>query len=413
MKASVVTLGCKVNECESASLIRGLEELGYEVSDGLVEADLYIINTCAVTAEAEKKSRQMVARVSKRGENARIIICGCAAENHAESFISRGNVTVVTGAQKKSKILSLLNSSGIHKEYDGLTYDSMPTPLRLKTRAFIKVQDGCNNFCSYCIIPYLRGRSRSMPISSAYIEAKQAAAAETVIVGIDLSSYSDGEKTLKDLVVALKDLPTRVRLGSLEVGVITDDFLRAVSECKNFAPQFHLSLQSGSDAVLKKMNRHYTRAEYLKKCQMIYSYFPAAAITTDIIAGFPTETESDFADSLKIISEAGFARTHCFPYSPRSGTYAAKAYKDIPPDIKKKRLSALMAEADRVEKEYLKKFIGSEVEIVCEDFVDGFTRGYAANYIRCYIGGKISEPVKRARIISLMADGVKAEPIDQ
>jgi len=412
VKASVVTLGCKVNECESASLIRGLEQLGYEVSDGLVEADLYIINTCAVTAEAEKKSRQMVARVSKHTKNAKIIICGCAAENHPESFISRGNVTVVTGAQKKSKVLSLLSGEGIHKEYDGLIYDEMPSPLRLKTRAFIKVQDGCNNFCTYCIIPYLRGRSRSMALASVYEEVKSARSAEAVIVGIDLSSWRDGDKTLKDLVYALKDLPIRIRLGSLEVGVITEEFLSTVSKAKNFAPHFHLSLQSGSDAVLKKMNRHYTRAEYLDKCRMIYKYFPTAAITTDIIVGFPTETEEDFKESLKIVGEALFAHVHCFPYSPRKGTYAEKTYKDLPPEIKKKRLALLMAEAARVEGDYLKGFIGAEAEVVKEDFSDGYTRGYTANYIRVYAVGEASSPIFKVRLTGLYLDGMTADIIN-
>lgn len=409
MRASVVTLGCKVNECESASLIRGLEQLGYEVFDGLVEADLYIINTCAVTAEAEKKSRQMVARVSKHSAGARIIICGCAAENHAEDFIKKGNVAVVTGAQKKSKVLSLLSESGVRKEYDGLTYDLLPMPKRLKTRAFVKVQDGCNNFCSYCIIPYLRGRSRSMPLSAAYEEVKKAGSAETVIVGIDLSSYSDGKNALKELLLSLKDLPTRVRLGSLEVGVITEDFLRAVSTCKNFAPHFHLSLQSGSNAVLKSMNRHYTREQYLEKCRMIYKYFPSAAITTDIIVGFPTETEEDFSLSLDIVEKAGFAHVHCFPYSPRAGTHAAKVYKDLPAQVKKERLAALMERAAAAEREYLEKFIGAEAEIVCEDFSSGYTRGYTANYIRVYVAGRTEEPKLNVRITALYADGVIAE----
>jgi len=409
LKASVVTLGCKVNECESASLIRGLEQLGYEVSDSLVDADLYIINTCAVTQEAEKKSRQMVARVSKHAENAKIIICGCAAENHPESFSEKGDVTVVTGAQKKSKVLSLLDKRGIYKDYDGLLYDEMPSPLRLKTRAFIKVQDGCNNFCSYCIIPYLRGRSRSMPMSSVYEEVKSARSAEAVIVGIDLSAYSDGDKTLKDLVYSLKDLPIRIRLGSLEVGVVDEEFLSTLSRCDNFAPHFHLSLQSGSDAVLKKMNRHYTREEYLKKCRMIYEYFPSAAITTDIIVGFPTETEEDFSLSLSIIGEAAFAHAHCFPYSPRKGTYAERAYKDLPHEVKKERLSRLMAEADKSEKAFLTRFIGNRAEIVCEDVYNGFTRGYTANYIRVYAAGDISSPTASVRLTGLYSDGMSAE----
>ncbi len=411
MKAVVFTLGCKVNECESASLIRGLEEMGCEVSDELGEADLYIINTCAVTHEAEKKSRQTIARVSKYSPSAKIIICGCASQNHPESFTSKPNVKVVTGAQKKSEILSLLEKEGEYPACDGTLYDEMLPPLRLKTRAFVKVQDGCNNFCSYCIIPYLRGRSRSRNFDGVIEEIKKNGAKETVVVGIDLSSYNSDGKSLKDIVYALKDEDQRIRLGSLELGVVTRDFLSALRECKNFAPHFHLSLQSGSSAVLKKMNRHYTREEYLGKCALIYEYFPDAAITTDIIVGFPTETEEDLALSLKIIEEAKFAHVHSFTYSQRSGTVASKTMKDLPFEVKKERHARLMKVAERQSKEYISRFIGSEAEIVKEEFSNGFTQGYTANYIRVYIEGDIQGEVIKVRLKESYLDGVKAEAI--
>ncbi len=411
MKAVVFTLGCKVNECESTSLIRGLEDLGYEVSDKLCEADLYIVNTCAVTAEAEKKSRQMIARVSKFSENAKIIICGCASQNHPESFADKPNVSVVTGAMKKSKILQLLSERGRFVEEKEDVYDDMPPPLRLKTRAFVKVQDGCDNFCSYCIIPYLRGRSRSRNLESVVEEVKNNGSLETVVVGVDLSSYNDGGRTLKDLLTALKDLPQRIRLGSLEVGAITEEFLSAAAQMKNFCPQFHLSLQSGSDATLRRMNRRYTREEYVDRCRLIYRYFPDAAITTDIIVGFSEETEEDFADSLSVVREVGFARVHCFPYSVRAGTVAAKKFKDMPAEVKKRRLALLSECAREQEEKYLKRFIGREAGIIREEFEDGYTQGYTENYIRVYLPRKVEDPFIRVKIKDLYRDGVIAEKV--
>lgn len=411
MKAVVFTLGCKVNECESASIIRGLEEMGYEVSDELTEADLYIVNTCAVTAEAEKKSRQMIARVSKHAENADIIICGCASQNHPESFVGKKNVTVVSGAMNKSRILSLLQEKGKFVSEDDGVYDDMLPPLRLKTRAFIKVQDGCNNFCSYCIIPYLRGRSRSRSLESVVKEVYSCGADECVIVGIDLSSYNYGGKTLKDLLFELKDSPARIRLGSLEASVITDELLTVALSMKNFAPHFHLSLQSGSDDVLKKMNRHYTRAEYLKKCDLIYSYFPDAAITTDIIVGFPGESEEDFKLSSSIVGEARFAHVHCFPYSERVGTVAAKKMKDMPFEIKKERVKELSLVADEESVKYRSRFIGKTAKIIREEFSNGYTQGYSANYIRAYIKGDVRENIINVKIKEIYKDGVIAEII--
>ncbi|MBO5363822.1 MAG: MiaB/RimO family radical SAM methylthiotransferase, partial [Clostridia bacterium] len=324
MKAVVYTLGCKVNDVESGSIIRGLEELGYEVSRELDEADLYIVNTCAVTAEAERKSRQTVGKVIKRNPSAKVIVCGCASEKSPFDFLGKGDtVYAVTGAKRKNKVLEIVrggfaeSTQGVQIEEEKV-YEEMPLPECLKTRNFVKIQDGCNRFCSYCVIPYLRGRSRSRSLESAANEILASTAQETVVTGIDVSEYKDERgRDLADLMLAVKDADTRIRLGSLEVSLITERFLYALKQVKRFAPQFHLSLQSGSDRVLKSMNRRYTRAEYLEKCKMMYDAFPNAAITTDIIVGFPTETEEDFEDSLRIVEEAGFAQIHAFPYSPR------------------------------------------------------------------------------------------------
>ncbi len=320
MKAVVYTLGCKVNDVESGSIIRGLEEMGYDVSREMQTADLYIINTCAVTAEAERKSRQTIGKAIKCNPLAKIIICGCASEKSPDDFLRKGDtVYAVIGAQRKNKVLEIVRNGfeekplGVQMENEK-AYEEMPLPACLKTRNFVKIQDGCNRFCSYCVIPYLRGRSRSRLLENAAAEILASTAWETVVTGIDISEYMDEKgRDLTALMLAIKDAETRIRLGSIEVSLITEEFLAALKQIKHFAPQFHLSLQSGSDKVLRSMNRHYTRAEYLEKCAMIFRVFPTAAITTDIIVGFPTETEEDFADSMLIVEEAGFSQIHAFP----------------------------------------------------------------------------------------------------
>ena len=416
MRAVVYTLGCKVNDVESGSIIRGLETLGYTVSRELVEADLYVINTCAVTAEAERKSRQTVGKAIKCNPDAKIIVCGCASEKSPTAFLEKGHtVYAVTGAQRKNKVLEIVEN-GLQQDGQGIcletekTYEEMPLPECLKTRNFVKVQDGCNRFCSYCVIPYLRGRSRSRLMESAAAEILQSTAQETVVTGIDVSEYKDEQgRDLADLMLAVKDADTRIRLGSLEVSLITPRFLSALKEVKRFAPQFHLSLQSGSDKVLKSMNRHYTREEYLEKCRMIYEVFPDAAITTDIIVGFPTETEEDFQDSLRIVEEAGFAQIHAFPYSPREGTNAYKRYKELPFAVKKERVERLLLKGAEEKKKYMERFIGRWVELVPENCFDGYTEGYSENYMRVYVAGEMEKHPTQVCVEGLFKDGVIAK----
>ena len=416
MKAVVYTLGCKVNDVESGSIIRGLEELGYEVSREMEPADLYIVNTCAVTAEAERKSRQTVGKAIKCNPNAKIIVCGCASEKSPTAFLEKGGTMyAVTGAQRKNQVLEIVKA-GLEKDARGVkieeekSYEEMPLPECLKTRNFVKIQDGCNRFCSYCIIPYLRGRSRSRRMESAAAEILSSEAQETVATGIDVSEYKDeAGHDLADLMLAVQDADTRIRLGSLEVSLITERFLNALKQVKHFAPQFHLSLQSGSDKVLKSMNRHYTRAEYLEKCRMIYEAFPNAAITTDIIVGFPTESEEDFEDSLRIVEEAGFAQVHAFPYSPREGTNAYKRYKELPFALKKERVERLIERAAEQKKTYMERFVGQVLEMVPENCCDGFTEGYSENYIRVYVEGEMEKRPTHVCVERLFKDGVLAK----
>ena len=399
MKAVVFTLGCKVNEVESRSVMSSLEEMGFETSDRLEYADIFILNTCAVTAEAEKKSRQLISRARKFNPDADIFVCGCASEKDKKSFEEKGAV-FVTGARRKQDILKAVSKRYGRNEV-GLLY-----PKKVKSRSFIKIQDGCNNFCSYCIIPYLRGREVSRAVSDIVTETERTAGAEIVLNGINISSFGGG---LTNLIKALSHIKKRIRLGSLECNVIDGEFLTSLKNLYDFAPQFHLSLQSGSNAVLKSMNRRYTREEYLEKCVLIYKYFPEAAITTDIIAGFATETESDFSQSLSIIDEAGFARVHAFMYSPREGTAAFKL-KDLPYGVKKQRLDKLIIKSSEAAEKFAGRFIGTFQKIIAEEFSDGYSSGYTGNYIKVYVNGKLNAgEIYGVKLIKLFKDGVLGE----
>ena len=419
MKAVVFTLGCKVNDVESGSIIRGLEEIGYTVSREMEIADVYVINTCAVTAEAERKSRQMIGKALKLNKQAKVIVCGCASQKSPNSFMEKGeNVKAVLGTKQKNGVLEIIKSGfaedkcGVWQDNGDNTYEEMLLPKCLKTRNFVKIQDGCNRFCSYCVIPYLRGRSRSRLLESAAKEILQSQAQETVITGIDISDYKDEKgRDLADLLLAVKDADTRIRLGSMEVSLITERFLDVLKQIKRFAPQFHLSLQSGADKVLKSMNRHYTRAEYLEKCRMIYQAFPNAAITTDIIVGFPTETEEDFLDSVRIVEEAGFSQIHAFPYSPREGTNAYKKYKELPFAVKKERVEAILQKGLEQKQRYLRSFEGKTLEMVPELCIDGYTEGYSENYIRLYVQGEMEKTPTKVVVKEPFKDGVLVEKL--
>ena len=408
MKAVVFTLGCKVNSYESSSIMRGLCELGYEVSDKLSYADLYIVNTCAVTAEAEKKSRQAIARVKKFNKDAKIIVCGCASQKSPESFIEKEGVSLVTGAMNKDKILDILFEKGI-KIDDGSDYYEKFTAIEgFKTRSFVKIQDGCDNFCSYCIIPYLRGRSRSRPIESIERELDSLSAKEVVLTGINISKYSFDGKTLNDLVSRLKKYPFRIRLGSIEDVIIDRELLSALASLPDFAEHFHLSLQSGSDKVLKEMNRKYTTEKFLDSVALIREYFPSAAITTDVIAGYSTETDEDFAKTLDFCEKVRFADIHCFEYSKRDGTAGAK-FKELPAAVKKDRLNRLLELKKRLKSEYIDSFIGKELSFLPEDTEDGYTVGYTGNYIKIYVDKKVEGDFYKVRLKERFGDGCLAE----
>ncbi len=410
MKAVVFTLGCKVNECESDSLIAGLVERGYEVSDKLVPADLYIVNTCAVTAEAEKKSRQTASRIKKLNPSAKIIFTGCASEKSYKAFADKSNLYLVTGTFSKNKILDMLDKTGVVISQPSTEFEELNVVKSLRARAYIKVQDGCNNFCSYCIIPYLRGRSRSRNPENVVNEIDTVKPQEAVINGINLSAYSFDGEGLIGLIRALKSVDCRIRLGSLEVNVITKEFLKALKELKDFAPHFHLSLQSGSNSVLKKMNRHYTAEEYVEKVDLIREYFPSAGITTDIIVGFPTETDEDFKDTLRLVDRVKFSDIHPFPFSPRSGTVAYKM-QDLSSDIKKRRQAELLEKKAECKSNFINGLIGKTLNVLFEESVDGYLEGYSGNYVRVYAKGdeKLLHNINKVKIIAPYKDGALGE----
>ncbi len=410
MKIAVLTLGCKVNKYESDALIFKLKEMGFEATDNLEFADYYVINTCAVTNEAERKSRQMIERCKKFNQNAKIFILGCASQNRPLQFQDKANF--VQGVANKMEIISHFENLG-QELYDLPTeYEDNLFSAQTLTRAFIKIQDGCNQFCTYCLIPYLRGRSRSRKLESVLGEVEKLPndVKEIVLVGIDVSSYQSNGKTLIDVLEKLDKFGKRLRLSSLEDNLISEEFLIRLSKLKNFCPHFHLSLQSGSDEVLKKMNRKYSTAEFMNSVELIRKYFNNPGITTDIIAGFPTETEENFRKTCEFVRRVEFSDMHIFPYSKREGTVATKLYKDLPKSVKNERVKVL----EEIRAEAKLKFIQKNnlVEILLEEEKNGMFYGYSKNYIRCSIKGthKIGDIVI-AKIIQKSLDVCFCEEI--
>lgn len=407
MKAVVYNLGCKVNKYECDSLLKSLKEKGYDASEELEPADFYILNTCAVTNEAERKSRQCVTRCLKLNPNAKIIVCGCASQNNAEQFANKKGVVFVKGVADKQAIIDELDKTGVEVRELPKAYEDDFSPEVVRTRAYVKIQDGCNNFCSYCLIPYLRGRSRSREVASIVRECEELAkkCKEITLTGIDISSYGkDTGTNLAALVKKLGHIDCRIRLGSLEVNVIDRELLSALKGLKKFCPQFHLSLQSGEDGVLKKMNRHYTTAQYAQKVALIREYFEDSALTTDLICGFPTESEEAFESTLEFIKETGFYQVHCFGYSPRKGTVAAK-YKLPAPEVLKDRCSRASKVAEQCKEEYLEKYVGKTLELLTEDEENGYMCGYTRQYIKTYVKDVAGDTLCNVKIVGIK-DGI-------
>ncbi len=390
MDVCVYTLGCKVNQYESGVMVAKLKKAGHNAFEGLKKADCYILNTCAVTAEAEKKSRQAVAKMVKLNPECSVYIVGCASQNNAAQFDRFPNVRFIKGVASKIDITDVIGSAAQKtKDIEELptSYQQTPFAETVRTRQTIKIQEGCDNFCSYCLVPYLRGRSRSRSVDDIIAEAKSrdGIVNEIVLTGIDISSFGkDTGESLGGLIKRLSGLKARIRLGSLEANIIDDGFLGVLAENKNFCPHFHLSLQSGSDKVLKKMNRHYTTAQYMEKVRLIRQYFPDAGITTDVIIGFPGEDETAFAETAEFVSAVGFSDIHVFPYSARKGTVAA-GFAQVRDEEKKSRAERLTEIKYRLKNAFLQKHVGRVMKILAEEIDGGLIAGYTENYIKIYI----------------------------
>ena len=401
-KVALHNLGCKVNAYETEAMQELLEKEGYEIVPFKEGADIYIINTCAVTNMADRKSRQMLHRAKKMNPNAIVVAAGCYVQAKSESKETDESIDIIIGNNKKQDLISILKEyqekhDGIQKEIIDINHTKEYEELHLSktaehTRAYLKVQDGCNQFCTYCIIPYARGRVRSREKENVVAEVKQLVAngyQEVVLTGIHLSSYGvdlQGEDLLS-LILAVNEIEglKRIRLGSLEPRIITEEFAKTISGLEKICPHFHLSLQSGCNGTLKRMNRRYTAEEYFEKCELLRKYFDNPALTTDVIVGFPGETEEEFEESRAFVEKVNFYETHIFKYSRREGTKAAVMENQVPEQIKTKRSNILLELDERKRKEYEEKFIGKTVEVLMEEEVEKEGKCYQTGHTKEYI----------------------------
>jgi len=411
-KVSIVTLGCKVNQYESEEIAELLEKDGYELAMGLVPADIYVVNTCAVTNEAERKSRNIITKLLKLNPDAKFYVCGCASEHNAEKF-NKGDIRANIGNKDKTTLVEMIENDDEEFIYNKkLTTEKRVTN---RTRAVLWVQTGCNNFCSYCIIPYLRGREKSFPLSEIENKIKklEKQANEIVIAGINLSAYGrdvKGSDGLIEIARLFKNSPSRFRFSSIHVDVINEKFLKELSTFENFCDQFHLSLQSGSNNTLKAMNRHYSKEEFLEKIALIRKIFPNAGITTDIIIGFPSETESDFEESLEFAKQANFSEMHIFPFSAREGTVAARM-KNVATNVPE-RVKKMTEQAHKMKQAFINKNIGLTHEVIIENNKNGYYLAHTKNYILCYIKSDVKLETNKkvfVKIVSAYEDGAIAE----
>ena len=400
-KVALHNLGCKVNAYELEAMEQLLEKKGYEIVPFEPGADYYIINTCTVTNIADRKSRQMLHRARKMNPEAVVAAVGCYAQIRGEELEKDPMIDLIVGNSRKGELPQLLQSCRLEKKKQAALSDlgreRKYEPLSIEktaehTRAFIKVQDGCNQFCSYCIIPYARGRVRSRRPEDVLREVRNLAASgcrEVVLSGIHLSSYGidfEQQTDLLDLIRLLHPVEgiDRIRLGSLEPGIITEGFAEELAALPKVCPHFHLSLQSGCDRTLRRMNRRYTSGEYLERCRILRKYFRDPALTTDIITGFPGETEEDFRKSAEFVERVSFFETHVFPYSRREGTRAASMEGQLPEAVKKQRSHVLLELNKRKKAEYLEKALGKETEVLLEEETELDGRRAWAGYTREY-----------------------------
>lgn len=395
-KVALHNLGCKVNAYETDAMQEMLEEHGYEIVPFQEKADIYIINTCTVTNMADRKSRQMIHRAKKMNPDAIVVAAGCYVQAQEETGEVDECIDVLIGNNRKKDLIRILEEH-IQKAVIDINHTKEYEEMHIQktgehTRAYIKVQDGCNQFCTYCIIPYARGRVRSRAKEDVLSEVKDLAAngyQEVVLTGIHLSSYGvDLEnESLLSLILAVHEVEgiQRIRLGSLEPRIITEEFAKTIATLPKMCPHFHLSLQSGCDETLRRMNRKYTTEEYMEKCTLLRKYFKDPALTTDVIVGFPGETDEEFAKSKTFVDQVGFYETHVFKYSKRKGTKAAVMPNQVPENIKTKRSNELL-ELDQIKRErYEMQLLGKEVEVLVEESICIEGRIYQVGHTKEYV----------------------------
>lgn len=410
-KAALHNLGCKVNSYETEAMTQLLKKAGYEIVSFQDQADVYIINTCSVTNMADRKSRQMLHKAKKQNPNAVVVATGCYVQTATEKAVQDLSIDLVVGNNRKKDIVEILNEYYAEKEageqvkeeyvidinhtdeYEDLEISTVTE----HTRAHLKIQDGCNNFCSYCIIPYARGRIRSRTMESIKAELERLSASgfkEIVLTGINLSCYDDNGKKLIDVIEMADNVNgiERIRLGSLDPEVVTEDFVERLGKVKKICPHFHFSLQSGCDKTLKAMNRHYTSDEYYEKCQLIRKHIDNPAFTTDVIVGFPGETEEDYISSREFVKKVKFAELHVFKYSKRDGTVAAKMPNQIDEKIKTLRSEDLIKTGEELTKEFRQAKIGQDTTVLFEEKILLDNKEYWVGHTVDYI--KIAVPEK-------------------
>ena len=394
MRAAFHTLGCKVNQYDTEAMLESFERAGYEIVPFNADADVYLINTCTVTGTGDQKSLKLMRRIAREHPDAGMIAAGCLAQREAEKILPMDNVRLVIGVQRRAEVVALYEEACRTGEpinavapLKNASFESLFVARHEgKTRATMKIQEGCDRYCSYCIIPYVRGPVRSMHIDNVRAEAKRLADAgyrEIVVTGIHLGSYGRGEDfTLLDAIKAVHDTGVRVRIGSLEPITVTEEFARELSQLPELMRQFHLSMQSGSDTVLTRMHRRYDSAEYMRAVETIRRYMPDAALTTDVIAGFPGETEEEHRETLAFVERVAFARIHVFPYSRRSGTVADRMPGQVPEETKKRRTQELITLGNKLETAFVKACEGTVQTVLFETEDGGFSEGYTQHYVR-------------------------------